>query len=497
MKALNLYILSREIDANIFALYEKALSNRDETLKIRFEEINAISFLVNNFLFHKVDNYLYDNWFYSFKIKQIGKEFDLLKIGLDKKIMNIELKSAMVSEEKIKHQLELNRYYLSNIGTEIYSFTCVINNNSLVIYKLYNNKLIESSIAELIHYASIITEAIDTNIDDLFKPSDYLISPLNTPEKFFQGKYFLTNSQEAIKKKILTDDFLSVQLWGIKGSAGTGKTLLLYDIAKSLATKEKVGIIHCGILNDGHKKLNELLTNISIIDAKSLTAEWISSNQIICVDETHRLYKPLLDKVLHSVESGITRGCIFSYDFSQSLSKDELYRNNPGRLNAIDGFIEEKLSEKIRTNKEINSFIRNMLDLTDVPQEKIQYNNIDILYANDINESDKIIRFYRKKGYAFITYTPSQFYSNSIDHYSCYINSHQVIGQEFDSVVLVLDNNFRYSEEGKLQAKIHPNPNYIFERLFYQNISRTREKLCLIIIENPQLFEKLLVLKEK
>ncbi len=86
---------------------------------------------------------------------------------------------------------------------------------------------------------------------------------------------------------------------------------------------------------------------------------------------------------------------------------------------------------------------------------------------------------------------------NSIDHYAGYVNSHQVIGQEFDKVILVLDNNFRYNENGELEGgETHPNPNYLFTRLFYQNIYRTREKLCLVIPNNPDMFEKLLKLKK-
>ena len=76
------------------------------------------------------------------------------------------------------------------------------------------------------------------------------------------------------------------------------------------------------------------------------------------------------------------------------------------------------------------------------------------------------------------------------------MNSHQVIAQEFDQVVALIDNNLRYSEQGELEGKPHPNPDYLFPRLFYQNISRAREKLCLVILNNPDVFEKLLRVKE-
>ncbi|MGN0325261.1 MAG: ATP-binding protein [Lachnospiraceae bacterium] len=497
MHALNLYTISREIDDELLPLYERALSDRNEFLKIRKEEIELIKTIVNNLHFFKAEKYCYENWFYSFSIPQIGKEFDLLKISLDNKIINIEIKSQEVSLEKIEKQLIQNRYYLSHVASEIYSFTCMrCNNNTVKVFKYDSNCFQESTMDELIQYINIIVEAKDDNIENMFRPKDYLISPLNTPEKFLEGKYYLNNQQEQIKKRIIETIMTNTSLWGIKGSAGTGKTLLLYDIAKTLSENVRVGVIHCGILNEGHIYLNSHLTNISIIDAKSITEEWLSECQIVCVDETQRLYKSSVDLILQDFSEGRLWGCIFSYDSAQALSKTEVRRNNPKRLNEITGFREEKLTERIRTNKEIYSFIRNMLRLYDRPHEKMQYKNIDILYANDVSEADEITRFYRSNGYTFLTFTPSQYVSNSIDHYSGYVNSHQVIGQEFDKVILVLDNNFRYSKEGELEGKEHPNPDYLFPRLFYQNISRTREKLCLIILNNPDMFEKLLKIKE-
>lgn len=207
-------------------------------------------------------------------------------------------------------------------------------------------------------------------------------------------------------------------------------------------------------------------------------------------------YASTLASILELYNEGIIEGCIFSYDFAQCLSKKEIRRNNPQKLRNIYGFQEMKLSDRIRTNIVIFSFIRTMLRLTEVPRKPMNYDCIDIMYANDITESDKLLRLYKNKGYTFITFTPSQFVSNGIDHYSVNINSHQVIGQEFDNVVIIMDNNFRYSDDGDLEGKEHPNPDYLFSRLFYQNISRTRERLCIIVLNNPKMFRKLLMIKE-
>lgn len=182
--------------------------------------------------------------------------------------------------------------------------------------------------------------------------------------------------------------------------------------------------------------MNTHMDKVSIIDAKSLTKEILDGFEIICIDESQRLYTSGMDIVLTAYSNNNVRGCIFSYDFAQALSKTEVRRNNPERLAKLQDFHEQKLTTRIRTNKEIYSFIRNMMRLYDRPQKRVDYKNIDIVYANDMDESDRLSRIFRKRGYTFITFTPSQYVSNTIDHYSAYMNSHQVIGQEFDNVVL-------------------------------------------------------------
>ena len=323
-----------------------------------------------------------------------------------------------------------------------------------------------------------------------------MISPINTPERFLKDEYFLTDHQEEIKNKILSGLSNNNIIWGIQGGAGTGKTLLLYDIAKSLSLHYKVIIIHSGILADGHRFLNQHLDNVVIIDAKHADKEIISQFEAICVDETQRLYGSALDSIISLINYDCVKCCVFSYDYAQCLSKTEERRNNPERLRQIEGFIEEKLSTRIRTNKVMASFIHSILRLTDVSQEKMKYDCIDIVYANTDQEADKIIEVYQRKGYKFITFTPSQFVSNVIDHYAQNDNSHHVIGQEFDNVVIILDENFSYSKKGILEAKEHPNPDYLFPKLIYQNITRAREKLCIIVLNNPFMFEILLRIKD-
>lgn len=247
-------------------------------------------------------------------------------------------------------------------------------------------------------------------------------------------------------------------------------------------------------MSEGHVFLQNNNKDVSVFPAKQVTEELLDNFEVICVDEAQRIYSGVIDLLLEQVEQN-DKKCIFSYDYRQSLSRTEMKRNNPRRLNEIEGFQQFELTDNIRTNKEISSFIRTMMSLNDLPRKRVSYDNIDIIYANTTNEADAILRLYISKEYTFISITPSQYVVNEIDHFSTDTNSHLVIGQEFDNVVVIIDANFEYNNDGVLKGNRHPNPDYLFDRLLYQNVTRARSSLCLIVLANPEVFRILINIK--
>ena len=135
-----------------------------------------------------------------------------------------------------------------------------------------------------------------------------------------------------------------------------------------------------------------------------------------------------------------------------------------------------------------------MLRLYDLPKRKMTYEHIEVLSANDIHEALVILRLYISRGYKFITLIPSEI-GERLSDYSSAANSHQVIGQEYDKVVVVMDSNFMYNQFGELMGKAHPNPDYLFTRLFYQNVTRARVRLCIVVLNNPEVLRTLIKIK--
>lgn len=142
--------------------------------------------------------------------------------------------------------------------------------------------------------------------------------------------------------------------------------------------------------------------------------------------------------------------------------------------------MEYTLSDKIRTSKEIASFTRTMMNLNNRARGYMDYSDIDVLFANNIEEAKRLINLYDEKSYIFVSYTQSMYYRDSIDLYPNNYDTHHVIGQEYDKVMIMMDKNFRYDKERRIQGKEHPNPDLLFYKLLYQAISRAREKLCVL-----------------
>lgn len=86
-------------------------------------------------------------------------------------------------------------------------------------------------------------------------------------------------------------------------------------------------------------------------------------------------------------------------------------------------------------------------------------------------------------------YTPG---TRSTFHYEAYLSgdtecAHSVVGQEFDNVVIVIDDSFKYNSQGDLIAD---NTYYSQRQMLYQIITRTRKKLHIVIIDNEVMLDR-------
>lgn len=467
--------------SEIFIRYSAGLPS---TRQYNHYEINDIAELLNCLTLN-VNNC--DGFIFGYVVPQLNKEFDLLKIT-DKCVLNIELKSQPKDKKSIAKQLIQNQHYLKLLNREIHCFTFVSSNKTL--YKLEDTKISEASFQELKDLCTT-NNCDEVDLDKIFAPKNILVSPLNDTERFLEKDYLLTENQENIKKRIISkvNNLDSACFIGLTGKPGTGKTLLLYDIAFELAKNKKVLMIHSGILCEGHTKLEEGIKNLKISSAKSLRQKEINNVDYVLVDEAQRLYEGALDKIERWVVKAKTI-CIFSYDPDQRVSHSENDRKTVERINDLCGEHKEKLTEKIRTNEELALFINTLMDLNK-NKSKTKFSHVKVFYQPSKDIVMETVNSLVKDGYHYISITPS-FYDASLDYQKSDDNTHTVIGQEFDKVCMIMDSNFYY-ENGILKAKLHPNPDYIFTKLLYQGLTRARSDIA-IVITDTELLKNIMVL---
>lgn len=477
--------LSMEILSSYLEFYGIELAEKRKNSGLKKDELECMASFLELFRTREDSASLLDNFFVGYKIPQIGKEFDLLRFN-EANVVNIELKSK-ASEDKILKQLKRNRYYLQFLSTEIRLITYVQETNNL--YVLDEDHLAQLSIDDL--YKELIKDSYELDdINRLFNPSNYLISPFNSTKRFMIEEYFLTEQQEDIRTKIMKlAETSTTEFMAITGAAGTGKTLLTYDITKELKNKGKrVLLVHCANLNYGQRILKQEF-GWDICMAKDIDYTDITEYDIIIVDEAQRIYPDQFIKITDNAKLNKMK-CIFSFDEKQYLSYQEKGWGITEEIKKITGHSNYKLTDKIRTNKEIASFIKPLFDKNE-NISNFRSTNIDLCYCSQEQEVILLANHLQQRGWRIPNYTPGLY---SIFNYQGYgianeETAHAVIGQEFDKVVAIIDSSFRYDENGKLIAN---NEYYSQQQMLYQILTRTRQKLYVIVLKNEPMFKRCL-----
>ncbi|MEE8827390.1 MAG: hypothetical protein SOH48_08670 [Eubacteriales bacterium] len=525
MHSLNLYLLTRVTDPELFSLFERQLSARENERRTGLREQESLRRLVSALLACQSPEKPLslrdlDGFYFSYTIRHISKEFDLLKLAADRStILNIELKSEDIGQERIRAQLLQNRYYLGHISRKIRSFSYVSSTDTL--YELNaHDYLVQAPMSALFDAVRdpALGTYIETDIDACFDTAGYLISPVSTPERFLRGEYFLTNQQEEFRKNILADIRNGKRPYyaAVCGSAGTGKTLMLYDLAVDLSKKKHVLLIHCGPLCEGHRIIDQRLKHVHIV-----TPEWIrEENQaydVIMIDETGRLALEKM-KALEAYVGRTGAVCIFSFDAERLRFADEnasrLYLDLVRRADRIC-----ELSGNIRINKGLASFRRYLFNRNDVPADR-SFPDVELYFAHGARELRRLISYCRGRGYRTIDKCSyknektggssaraemnepgwdmepdeesgiSERNTEDCVRETCLLPE-DLIGQEYDRAAVILDGRFSYEgghlRGGKTDEESRENLAYL-----YDAVSRAREKLALLVFDNQELLDDLL-----
>ncbi|MDN6572228.1 MAG: DUF2075 domain-containing protein [Staphylococcus equorum] len=429
-----------------------------------------------------------DNFFLGYSVPiGISRQFDVLRFS-KQTIVNIELKDSMPPErlEGICDQLKKNQFFLKTLNKQVISYTYVDDINK--IYQLKDgDRLVESQVENLAQ--SIPFESSDKNELDSQRLNHFVISPYSEAERFASHKYFL-NDHQLTKKNEIGKNLQSNRI-GIIGGAGTGKSLLLFDLARTLKEDgEKVLVIFVGQL-DNYKTVSELL-NFEVIPIRCIsTIENIESNyDTILVDEAQRLMTEQYDFLL-SLKSKI----VLSVDHPQTLHPCEDSRNIEGKIKKDNTFKVTELEQKVRTDREMADFISKLMNLSARNILPHDYNNVSLNYFNTKETARKFID--NKVIYddwtciEFTEYRTKSFNNKKKPMISnCSISTHEAVGKEYNKVIVVIDRLVERNIDGKLayhssEESFYP---YLEMRLLFEELTRVKQELMIVIIENPKMY---------
>lgn len=488
MKPASLLALSqgfKTVPAGLLPAFEAQLSEREEPLDtIKEHEARSVVRLVEQLQGCGAGTpRCLEGFVFSFRIPQISSEFDLLKV-CEGAVVNIELKIEDVGLERIEHQLTRNRYYLAPLERTTYTFTYVVEGNRL--YEMGPDAVLHSVAFErLVHVLGSLGRPYDGRVEDLFKVSNYLVSPLNDTARFLEGSYFLTNHQAQIKASFqaVCREAAGRQpvVFLVYGSAGTGKSLLLYDLAKSLDGVGVACVIHCGLLSEGHELLNAQQKRFRIISAKGMEHVSLEPYGVLLVDEAQRLWPSQLERLVRTaVERNMA--LYLSLGRRQVVSEGNVERNAERIVRGLCSQVSVwELSRKIRTNKALANFIRALFAFSGHPRS-VATHDVKISSADGPAGAAALVEAYRSEGYQYISYTDpasGEPVLDDIDPLDCPCAS-EVIGQEFDRVVMVVGPRFSAPDSG------------LYRQLLFQGLTRARNQIALVVLDNPALLSRLL-----
>ena len=529
MKPVNLYILSLLDSSDLFVSLLKYLSDQKNMFTISKHEINSIKELVS-IVMEKEDPRnaleLFNNFYVLVNLRKkfnidLEEEFDLIKITKNH-IINIELKTYYDKQtsqktkpniDKIHKQL-VNHYnklsHLKDYKMHFYSYETT---EKKLRYLDADMSIKTVNIMDLISCLANIAkeEAYTDDIENLFTRAMLLVSPLTKPDRFLKGEYVLTKSQENIQrsiddiiftkdKKQLLDTYVYIC---VEGEAGTGKTLLLYDTAiKYSKSNIKCSIIHCGIEGVGHScintQTNDFINVYTILDFMKQTESIQNQYQIIFIDETQRLQYDQFDDIIKLVKKYKMKLIFFS-DVKQVYTDREQKRSNKVNYLSLKENRVKKLNRNLRNNPMIIAFINSLLDTRNRinVSKNLEHNlsnTISIFYANNKSEAYEIIRYLCLNNYTFINYTGGGIKNKTsfdiYDDLSKQLNTHNVLGHEYDRVVMVMNEVFFY-EGTILSAQKHPK-DYLYVQMLYLGLTRAIDKVALVIVNNQELCENIL-----
>ena len=247
-----------------------------------------------------------------------------------------------------------------------------------------------------------------------------------------------------------------------------GYGLPIYHIDRQIkelneAFQDEAHIIYVNSRNQDDTELGRLMHDLHCKNAGDMYSS-------ILADEAHLLSLEKLSVLLTWSEH---RPVIFSSDSEDVISPEELDRSIVERLENLPGLQKFHLTNRIRTNAELSTFIQNMMHLPEKRSPR-WYPNIAVVYAGNGRESENLMNDFVRQGYQRRTTEGS----GQLDA--------QAVRDE-EKIVVLLDEQYYYDEKGYLRFMCSSEKDFSVRRLFHL-LNQAKESLALVVKENMEVY---------
>ncbi|MBO4338228.1 MAG: hypothetical protein J5842_09170, partial [Lachnospiraceae bacterium] len=380
-----------------------------------------------------------------------------------------------------------------------------------------SSRLIETSFDELADVLAQQKDCYEGHIEELFREEDYLISPLTDPDRFLRREYFLTSQQRDIRHHILKRIsspggaiLREFSMSAFTGLPGTGKSILLYDIAMQLSRRESVCLLHIGAYEKELKQLDRRLKRVDFyycdpLEKLDLEKEYSA----ILIDEGHRLSADLYEDIINLAEKWQVP-VIATFDKEDAVPKENGQVYGGALILETPGCISYKLTNRIRLNSELSSFISSLMRIKG-RSHRAAYPSVSLSFANDEKEAARLLCSYVKEGYRYIhngrtdidtegVFVPGPGVGDAASLQGdegqgalCGIAIDEAVCKEYDKVIMLMDEAFFYDDDGYLRER-----NTVDDiagtgaRNLYHGLSRAKKRIAIIVKQNTDVFDSLL-----
>lgn len=500
--------ISMDDIANNYTLDEKYEDEFEIKGKTK-SELEQLIDLINNFIDKSLRIPAFESFHFGYEIPKIRcGDFDFLKINKTN-VINIEFKNISLAKNinftriknKLFDQLKIRNNLLSVFNRDVVSIGFILSKNNSYFYRLENNKLHDISEMEVLSIlTSSGTDFSISMLSDVLNRESLNISPINFNSTFMDGLYELTDQQQAAINKI---NELDSRYYIVKGGAGTGKSLVAFELAKKFSEQGKNTIL---FFLAQESKLYEKY------DESSFKVLTLSSNgddiptrfekvyqkdfNVLIIDEAQRLTTKQIDRIKRLIEEKDDRHCIFVCDYEQNMVSDEEGIIIKQYLeDFVDSNYISKLSLPLRFDENTRFFIRKLFGMRNAGEGDAKEANVEIVKISNVNEANEYSQ-YLSENYGFIKFKPLDL-PTTIKDYKFDFETYKVIGKDFENIIVPFDNGYSFDEVSGIQRTENNTygGTHNLEKCYYELLTRVKNKIVILIIDNDQLYNDLIKLK--